>query len=137
MSKDKRLCITTLMNKLRQLNPGMFTETNADKYMLTMSVGKVLPKVVIERLLKEAASRLGQDPHILPSRSLRAGGCAAMYNTLGMLTMKFRNVWVSNCWKICVLSGRHRDNEAANRMTEADSDLMATMGHPGDVDFPT
>ena len=79
-NKDKRLCIPTLLNKLRSLNPGMFTEANSDTHMLTLSDGKVLPKVVIERLLKEAAIRLKQDPRILSSHSLRAGGCTAMYN---------------------------------------------------------
>ena len=33
------------------MNPGMFLESNGDNYILTLSDGKVLPKVVIERLL--------------------------------------------------------------------------------------
>ena len=58
----------------------MFLESNGDNFMLTLSDGKVLPKVVIERLLREAAIRLKQDPRIISSHSLRAGGCTAMYN---------------------------------------------------------
>ena len=113
----------------------MFTEANSDKHMLTLSDGKVLPKVAIERLLKEAAIRLGHDPRILSSHSLRAGGCTAMYKArYADHEIQRRGRWVSNCWKIYAWSGRRRDNDAANRMTDADSDLMATMGRPEAVD---
>ena len=106
--------------------------------MLTMSDGKVLPKVAVERLLREAALRLKLDPRILSSHSLRAGGCTAMYNArYADHEIQRRGRWVSNCWKIYAWSGRRRDNEAADRMTEADSELMATMGRPAAVDFPT
>jgi integrase len=139
-NKDRRLCIPTLLNKLRELNPGMFLESNSDNFMLTLSDGKVLPKVVIERLLREAAIRLNQDPRTISSHSLRAGGCTAMYNArYADHEIQRRGRWVSNCWKIYAWSGRRRDNDAANRMTEADSDLMATMDRPAVVeafDFP-
>ena len=137
-NKDKRLCIPTLLNKLRRMKPEMFTEAKADSFMLTLSDGKVLPKVAVGRLLREAAMRLGLDPRILSSHSLRAGGCTAMYNAkYADHEIQRRGRWVSNCWKIYAWSGRRRDNEAANRMTEADSELMATMGRPEAVDFPT
>ena len=103
-----------------------------------ISDGKVLPKVAVERLLREAAMRLGLDPRILSSHSLRAGGCTAMYNAkYADHEIQRRGRWVSNCWKIYAWSGRRRDNDAADRMTEADSELMATMGRPAAVDFPT
>ena len=119
----------------------MFTEANSDTHMLTLSDGKVLPKVVIERLLKEAAIRLKQDPRILSSHSLRAGGCTAMYTArYADHEIQRRGRWVSKCWKIYAWSGRRRGNDAANRMTDADSGLTAKMGRPEAVeeavDFP-
>ena len=45
--------------------PSAFEEQNCDKFVFTMSDGKVLPKVVVERLLREAALRMGMDPRIL------------------------------------------------------------------------
>ena len=83
------------------MNPGVFLESNGDNFMLTLSDGKVLPKVVIERLLREAAIRLKQDPGIISSHSLRAGGCTAMYNArYADHDIQRRGRWVSNCWKI-------------------------------------
>ena len=64
-NKDKRLCIPTLLNKLRSLNPGMFTEANSDTHMLTLSDGKVLPKVVIERLLRSSNSPQAGPSHFI------------------------------------------------------------------------
>ena len=122
------------------MKPEIFTEAKAGAFVLTLSDGKVLPKeVAVERLLHEAAMRIpGLDPRILSSHSLRAGGCTAMYNAkYADHEIQRRGRWVSNCWKIYAWSGRRRDNEAANRMTEADSELMATMGRPEAVDFPT
>ena len=53
---DERLCIPTWLNTLRTLNPRMFREEDSGSFMLTLPDGTVLPGVVIERLLKEAAS---------------------------------------------------------------------------------
>jgi hypothetical protein len=36
-NKDKMLCIPTLLNKLRSLNAGIFTEANSDIFMLTLT----------------------------------------------------------------------------------------------------
>ena len=75
-----RLCIPALINKLRVMNPSAFEEKNRDSFFFTMSDGKVLPKCAVERLLRMAALRLGMDPRILASHSLRAGGCSAMFD---------------------------------------------------------
>ena len=106
----------------------MFKESSSDQFMLTMVDGTVLPKVVIERLLKEAALRLGLDPRIMPSHSLRAGGCTAMFNAkFADHEIQRRGRWVSNCWKIYAWSSRRRDNDCADRMTASDVGLFATM----------
>lgn len=127
-NKDKRFCIPSWLNTLRRLNPAMFRESNSDNFMLTMTDGTVLPKVVVERLLKEAALRLGLDPRVLSSHSLRAGGCTAMFNAkFADHEIQRRGRWVSNCWKIYAWSSRRRDNDCADRMTEVEVDLFATM----------
>ena len=137
-NKDKRLCSPTLLKKLRRMKPKIITDAKADALMLTLSDGKVLPKVAVERLLREAATRIGLDPRILSSHSLRACGCTAMYNAkYADHEIQRRGRWVSYFRKIYAWLGRRRDNEAANRMTEADSDLMATMGRSETADFPT
>ena len=106
----------------------MFKDSSSDQFMLTMVDGTVLPKVVIERLLKEAALRLGLDPRIMSSHSLRAGGCTAMFNAkFADHEIQRRGRWVSNCWKIYAWSSRRRDNDCADRMTASDVDLFATM----------
>ena len=44
----------------------MSKEPSSDEFMLTMTDGTVLPKVVIERLLKEEApTRLGLNPRLM------------------------------------------------------------------------
>ena len=62
------------------MNPSAFEEYNRGSFLFAMSGGKVLPKIAVERLLRTAALRLGMDPRILASHSLRAGGCTAMFN---------------------------------------------------------
>ena len=124
-SADVRLCIPALINKLRVMNPSAFEEKNRDSFFLTMSDGKVLPKCAVERLLRTAALRLGMDPRILASHSLRAGGCSAMFNAkFADHEIQRRGRWVSNCWKIYAWSGRKRDSDAADRMAASDSLLF-------------
>ena len=80
------------------------------------------------RTMKEAAPELGFDPRVLSSHSLRAGGCTAMFNAkFADHEIQRRGRWVSNCWKIYAWSSRRRDNDCADRMTEVDVDLFATM----------
>ena len=122
---DVRLCIPSLINKLRVMKPSAFEEQNRDKFVFVMSDGKVLPKVVVERLLREAALRMGMDPRILASHSLRAGGCTAMFNAkFADHEIQRRGRWVSNCWKIYAWSGRKRDSDVADRMASSDSNLF-------------
>ena len=126
---DLRLCIPSLINKLRVMKPSAFEEQNRDKFVFTMSDGKVLPKVVVERLLREAALRMGMDPRILALHSLRAGGCTAMFNAkYADHEIQRRGRWVSSCWKIYAWSGRKRDSDVADRMASSDSNLFA-HGH--------
>ena len=123
--KDVRLCIPSLINKLRVMRPSAFEEQNRDKFVFTMSDGKVLPKVVVERLLREAALRMGMDPRILASHSLRAGGCTAMFNAkYADHEIQRRGRWVSSCWKIYAWSGRKWDSDVADRMASYDSNLF-------------
>ena len=123
--KDVRLCIPSLINKLRAMKPSAFEEQNRDKFVFTMSDGKVLPKVVVERLLREAALGMGVDPRILASHSLRAGGCTAMFNAkYADHEIQRRGRWVSSCWKIYAWSGRKRDSDVADRMASSDSNLF-------------
>ena len=58
--KDRRLCIPSLFSKLRVMNPSAFEERTRDAFLFTMSDGKVLSKIVVERLLRAAALRLGR-----------------------------------------------------------------------------
>ena len=127
--KDPRLCIPSLFNKLRVLNPSAFEESNRDAFLFTMSDGKVLSKLVVERLLRSAALRLGLDPRIIASHSLRAGGCSAMFNAkYADHEIQRRGRWVSSCWKIYAWSGRKRDSDVADRMADSDSNLFV-HGH--------
>ena len=119
--------ITT--SKLRVMNPSAFEEYNRGSFLFAMSGGKVLPKIAVERLLRTAALRLGMDPRILASHSLRAGGCSAMFNAkFADHEIQRRGRWVSNCWKIYAWSGRKRDSDAADRMAASDSLLLFVHG---------
>ena len=123
--KDVRLCILSLISKFRVMRPSAFEEQNRDKFVFTMSDGKVLSKVVVERLLREAALRMGMDPRILASHSLRAGGCTAMFNAkYADHEIERRDRWVSSYWKIYAWSGRKRDTDVADRMASSDSNLF-------------
>jgi hypothetical protein len=107
------------------MRPSAFEEKNRDRFVFTMSDGEVLPKVVVERLLRQAALRMGMDPRILASHSLRAGGCTAMLNAKGTdHEIQWRGRWVSSCWKIYAWSGRKRDTDVADRMASSDSKLL-------------
>ena len=127
--KDRRLCIPSLFSKLRVMNPSAFEGPNRDAFIFTMSDGKVLSKIVVERLLRAAALRLGLDPRIIASHSLRAGGCSAMFNAkYADHEIQRRGRWVSSCWKIYAWSGRKRDSDVADRMADSDSNLFV-HGH--------
>ena len=107
------------------MKPSAFEEQNRDKFVFTISDGKVLPKVVVERLLREAALRMGMDPRILASHSLRAGGCTAMFNArYADHEIQRRGRWVSSCWKIYAWSDRKRDSDVADRMASSYSNLF-------------
>ena len=83
--------------------------------------------MVVERLLREAALRMGINPRILASHSLRAGGCTAMFNAkYADHEIQRRGRWVSSCWKIYAWSDRKRkrDTELADRMASSDSNLF-------------
>ena len=48
--------------------------------MFTLVSGLVIHKGAICRLLRNGALALGLDPRVVSTRSLRAGGCSAMFN---------------------------------------------------------
>ena len=116
-----RMCIPTWISTLRRLNPAVFKDSRSDEFMLTMTDGTVLPKVVIERLLKEASARLGLGPRLMSSHSLREGGCTAMYNAkFDDHEIQRRGRLVSNCcWKIYAWSSRRRDSDCADRADDS------------------
>ena len=126
-STDVRLCTPSLINKLRVMNPSAFEEKNRDSFRFAMSDGKkVLPKIAVERRLRTAALQLGMDdPRILASHSLRAGGCTATFNAkFADHEIRWRRRWASNCWKIYAWSGQKRDSDAADRMAASASGLF-------------
>ena len=123
--RDVRLCITPLISKLRVVKPSAFEEKNRDQFVFTMSDGKLLPKVVVERLLRQAALRMGVDPRILASRSLRAGGCTTMFNAkYADHEIQRRGRWVSSCLKVYAWSGRKRNTDIADRMASSVSNVF-------------
>ena len=80
----------------------MFRDDNSDSFMLTMADWTVLPKVVIERLLKEAALRTGLDSRVMSSHSLlrAGGGCTALFNAkFADHEIQRQGRWVSNCFE--------------------------------------
>jgi hypothetical protein len=98
--KDARLCIPSLINKLIIMRHSAFEEENSDQFVFTMSDGKILPKVKVERLLRQAALGMGMVPRILAPHSLRAGGCTAMFNAkYADHEIQRRGRWVSSCQK--------------------------------------
>ena len=112
------------------MRPSAFEESNRDTFLFTLSDGKeVLSKTVVEQPLRMAALRLGLDPRIIASHSLRAGGCSAMSNAkYADHEIQRRRRWVSSscssCWKIFAWSGRKRDSDVADRVVESDSSLF-------------
>jgi hypothetical protein len=74
------LCVVTMFNRLRRLNPTRFSPKNAQKCLFRTAQGAVLHKTAIQKLLKETSARFGFKPKDFTSHSLRAGGASAMYH---------------------------------------------------------
>jgi hypothetical protein len=47
-------------------------------FLFVLNDGSLISKCAITRLLRESGLRLGLDPSVLDTHSLRAGGCTAM-----------------------------------------------------------
>ena len=103
-------------------------EETQDRYLFTLSDGKVLHKDRVIKILRAAAIRRGLDPSILASHSLRAGGCTALHAAKrpDHVIMR-RGRWVSNCWKIYTWPMRSEDDDLANDMAKASTDLFAHL----------
>ena len=75
---DSRLCIPSLVDRLRVKNPNWLVEPRQDDYLFLLDDGNLIEKTVITRLLRTAALRSGLGPSVMDTHSLRAGGCTAM-----------------------------------------------------------
>ena len=123
---DPRQCIPTHFNKLREMAPLHFKESNGDAFVFTCTDGRVLTALKVERALRDAGIRMGLDPRIIAPHSLRAGGCSAMFNKkVPEHLIQRRGRWVSNCWKIYAWSARGRMDDLADVMSQAPSDLFS------------
>ena len=127
--KEPRLCLVTVMNKLRKMKPTwLMLDENIDKCLLTKSNGKVVKKDHIVKLLREAGIRKGLDPSILSSHSLRAGGCTAIwFSRKCEHTVQRRGKWTSTCWKQYTWPGRSEDDDLASDMATASCDIFAHL----------
>ena len=127
--KEPRLCVVDILNRLRRLNSQwLHDERHADRFLLTLASGAVLKKEAVVKTLRAAAIRRGLDPSILSSHSLRAGGCTALWVARKNEALcQRRGRWVSNCWKLYTWPTRSEDDDVANDMATAQSDLFAHL----------
>ena len=125
---DSRLCIPSLVDRLRVKNPHWLVESRQDDYLFQLDDGNLIEKTVITRLLRTAALRSGLDPSVMDTHSLRAGGCTAMADAgFPEHEIQRRGRWASACWKIYCWGTRALGSDVANRMAQASSDLFAHL----------
>ena len=97
------LCVVTLFNRLRVMNPARFAARNGGDHVFRTRSGRVLHKHHVQKLLKGGASRAGFNPKDFTSHSLRAGGASAMYhNGFTVEEIQRRGRWASDVWKIYI-----------------------------------
>jgi hypothetical protein len=125
---DSRLCIPSLVDRLRVKNPHWLVESRQDDYLFQLDDGNLIEKTVITRLLRTAALRSGLDPSVMDTHSLRAGGCTAMADAgFPEHEIQRRGRWASACWKIYCWGTRALGSDVANRMAQASSGLFAHL----------
>ena len=97
-----RLCIPTTVDKLRVLNPDWLSPAGDPDYLFVLNDGRLVENGTVTRLLRECPGlRLGLDPDILDTHSLRAGGFTAMADAgFAEHEIQRRGRWASTCWKI-------------------------------------
>lgn len=126
--EDARLCIPTTVDKLRVLNPDWLSPACDPDYLFILNDGRLVEKGTVTRLLRESGLRLGLDPDILDTHSLRAGGCTAMADAgFAEHEIQRRGRWASTCWKIYCWGTRSLGGDVANRMARASSSLFAHL----------
>jgi hypothetical protein len=113
------LCVVTLFNRLRRMNPQRFAQRNGDQRVFRTQRGLVLHKYHVQLLLKAAARRFGFRPEDFTSHSLRAGGASAMYhNGFSVEEIQRRGRWVTDVWKIYIQGNSEGAAEMTRRMSE-------------------
>ena len=87
---DSRLCIPSLVDRLRVKNPNWLVEPRQDDYLFLLDDGNLIEKTVITRLLRTAALRSGLDPSVMAmdTHSLRGPASAQLWRTLGSLSTR-------------------------------------------------
>ena len=63
---------------MRLLSSDWLTPACENDFLFVLNDGSLISKYTITRLLRESGLRLGLDPSVLDTHSLRAGGCTAM-----------------------------------------------------------
>ena len=105
------------VDKLRVLNPDWLSPACDSDYLFVLNDGRLVEKGTVTRLLRESGLRLGLDPDILDTHSLRAGGCTAMVDAgFAEHEIQRRGRWASTCWKIYCWGTRSLGSDVANRM---------------------
>jgi len=123
VASDARLCAVSWIKHLVSLQPEHFDEPN--RFLFTLSDGKVLSRDKVSKVLKEAAVRRGLDENDIDVISLRAGGASAMYHAgFSVEEIQRRGRWASDCWKRYVHAGRTKAKDTAERMAKADFQLL-------------
>jgi hypothetical protein len=126
--EDVRLCIPSTVDRLRVLNPDWLSPACDSDYLFILNDGRLVEKGTVTRLLRESGLRLGLDPDILDTHSLRAGGCTAMADAgFAEHEIQRRGRWASTCWKIYCWGTRSLGSDVANRMARASSSLFAHL----------
>ena len=123
ITSDARLCVVSWVKHLVSLRPEHFDDPN--RFLFTLSDGKVLSRDKVSKVLKEAAMRKGLDEDDVDVISLRAGGASAMYHAgFSVEEIQRRGRWASGCWKGYVHAGRTKAKDTAERMAKADFQLL-------------